>query len=173
MSEVPLSVVLTVPDVPQKLGVVVPVKIEVRNVSANGVWMIGVLDGSEQGYRFPHYRPSITSDRPVPPPEMEACGNLAPLRLQEFTHLDPNESFDPTVSDSGAAYLPLYTFANFVAPAPGSYQFQLKLSTRSDNEEDWLGLPGYPGESEVLARLKDVPRVEVESNVATIVVVAG
>lgn len=171
MSKAPLSVILTVPSDPQKVGVVVPVKIEVRNVSSDPVWMIGVLDGSEQGYRFPQYQPSITSEPPVPPPEMEECGNLAPLRLQEFTHLDPNESFDPTVSDSGAAYLPIYTFANFVAPAPGSYQFRLKLSTRSDNEDDWLGMRGYPGESDVLARLKDVPRVEVESNVATLVVV--
>ena len=171
MSNAPISVVLTVPSDPQKVGVVVPVKIEVRNVSADAVWMVGVLDGSEQGFRFPHYRPSVTSEQPVPPPEMEACGNLAPLRLQEFTRLDPNESFDPTVSDSGAAYLPVYTFANFVAPAPGSYQFQLKLSTRSEKEEEWLGMMGYPGEADVLVRLKDVPRVGVESNVATIVVV--
>lgn len=171
MSKAPISVVLTVPSDPQKVGVVVPVKIEVRNVSPDPFWMVGVLDGSEQGYRFPQYRPSITSEQPVPPPEMEACGNLAPLRLQDFTHLDPNESFDPTVSDSGAAYLPIYTFANFVAPAPGSYQFQLKLSTRSDKEEDWLGMRGYPGEAEVLVRLKDVPRVEVESNMATLVVI--
>jgi hypothetical protein len=171
MSEA-LSVLLTVPSVSQKVGVVVPVKIEVRNVSANALWIVGVLDGSEQGYRFPHYRPSIRSEQPVPPPEMEACGNLAPLRLQDFTRLDPNQSFDPTVSDSGAAYLPIYTFASFVAPAPGTYQFQLKLSTRSDKDEDWLGRPGYPGESDVLARLEDVPRVEVESNVATVVVVS-
>jgi hypothetical protein len=172
MSEAPLSVVLAVPSVLQKVGVVIPVKIEVRNVSSAGFWMVGVLDGSEQGYRFPHYRPSIRSDQPVPPPEMEACGNVAPLRLQDFTHLDPNESFDPTVSNSSAAYFPLYTFANFVAPTPGSYQFQLKLSTLSDKEEDWLGMLGYPGESDVLARLKDVPRVELESNVATVIVIA-
>ena len=171
MAEAQISIVLTVPSDPQKVGVVVPVKIEVRNVSSAPLWMIGVLDGSEQGYRFPHYRPSITSDPPMPPPEMEACGNLAPLRLQEFTRLDPDESFDPTVSDSGAAYLPIDTFANFVAPAPGSYQFQLKLSTLSEKEEDWLGMRGYPGEADVLVRLADVPRVEVESNVATLVVI--
>ena len=172
MSEAPLSVVLTVPSVPQNVGVVIPVKIEVRNISSAALWMVGVLDGSEQGYRFPHYRPSIRSDQPVSPPEMEACGNLAPLRLQEFTHLDPNQSFDPTVSDTGAAYFPIFTFTNFVAPTPGSYHFQLKLSTLSDKDDDWLGMPGYPGESDVLERLKNVPRVEVESNVATVVVVA-
>lgn len=171
MSKSPVSVVLTVPSVPQRVGVVVPVKIEVRNVSENAVWMIGVLDGSEQGFRFPQYRPSITSEQPVPPPEMEACGNLAPLRLQDFTRLGPNESFDPTTSQSDAAYLPIYTFANFVAPAPGSYHFRLKLSMLSETDEDWLGMRGYPGEADVVARLRDVPHVEVESNVATVVVV--
>ena len=171
MSETPLAVILTVPSVPQKSGVVIPVKIEIRNVSPNALWMVGVLDGSEQGYRFPHYRASIKSEQPVAPPEMEACGILAPLRLQEFTHLDPDESFDPTVSKGDAAYFPIYRFANFIPPAPGSYEFQLKLSTLSAKEEDWIGRPGYPGESDVLKRLKDVPRVEVESNIATVTVV--
>lgn len=171
MSDVPLTVVLKVPSVPQKVGVVVPVEIEVRNISSDSFWMVGVLDGSEQGYRFPQYRASIISEQPVVLPEMEACGNLAPLRLQDFTHLDPNQSFDPTVSHHGAAYLRLFTFANFVASSPGSYEFRLKLSTLSGQEESWLGMRGYPGESDVLARLKDVPRVEVESNVASIVVV--
>ena len=168
MPETTLALVLSVPSEPQKPGAVVPVKIEVRNVSQNSLWVVGVLDGSEQGYRFPHYRPSIKSTPEMPAPEFEACGNLAPLRLQDFRELAPNEAFDPTASHGGAAYQPIYTFLNFAPPAKGRYQLQLKLSTASEKPEDWLGMLGYPGESDVLKRLKDVPRLEVESNIATI-----
>jgi hypothetical protein len=65
--------VLRAPAGPQPLGQPVPVIIEVRNASRSGVWMVGVIDGSEQGVRYPRYRPSVTRGGAVvsapPPPE--------------------------------------------------------------------------------------------------------
>lgn len=168
MPDLPLAVILTVPDEPQRLGTVVPVRVEVRNISSGDLWIVGVLDGSEVGFRFPHYLPSISAPQPLPPLETEACGNVAPLRLPDFRGLAPGESFDPTAARDGAAYLPLYAFANFSPPFAGRFELRLTLSTEREKPEDWLGMLGYPGEEEVLERLKAVPRVRVESKVAVI-----
>ncbi|MFE4579136.1 hypothetical protein, partial [Streptomyces chartreusis] len=34
-------------------------RVELRNVSDAGVWVVGVLDGSEAGMRFPHFRTAV------------------------------------------------------------------------------------------------------------------
>ncbi|HEV3468966.1 MAG TPA: hypothetical protein VG148_06565 [Pyrinomonadaceae bacterium] len=151
---------MTVPDGPHEVGAVVPVRVEVRNVSARPLWAVGVLDGSEAGYRHPVYTPSVEGPRPVPPQEADGCGNVAPLRIEDFRLLAPGEGFDPT---RGPNYLPLLAFANFAPAHPGRYELRLTLSTESDNAEDWLGMIGYPGEEAVVERLKEVPRLRAES----------
>jgi hypothetical protein len=35
------------------------IKIEVRNLSQQSLWSVGVVDGSEEGIRYPHYLPRI------------------------------------------------------------------------------------------------------------------
>jgi hypothetical protein len=168
MSGSPLAINLTIPNGPHPVGAIVPIHVEVRNISSAELWIVGVLDGSEMGFRFPHYLPTVISPQPLPPLESEGCGNVAPLRLQDFRRLAPGESFDPTVAESGAGYLPIYAFANFSPTFAGHFELRLTLSTESEKPEDWLGMLGYPGEEEVLERLKAVPRVRVESNVAVI-----
>jgi hypothetical protein len=168
MTQPLLTVSVIAPEGTQKVGARVPIRVEVRNVSAAPVWVVGVLGGSEEGQRFPHYRPEIEGPPPATPPEFEGCGNVPPLRMQEFRRLLPGESFDPTDASGGASYLPLASFNNFVPGRAGRYRARLVLDMRSDNAEEWLGMLGYPGEAEVLERLRQVPRLRVESNVATI-----
>lgn len=163
-----LEVVLTIPAGPHAAGAVVPVRAEVRNVSGRPLWVVGVLDGSEGGHRHPVYQPSIVGPRPAAPPESEGCGNVAPLRLEDFRRLAPGEGFDPTDARAGANFLPLLAFAHFTPARAGRYELRLTLSTASANVEDWLGMLGYPGEAEVVARLKEVPRLSVESNTAVV-----
>ncbi len=172
MSEIPLAVILTVPIEPQKVGAPVRISIQVQNISDHPLWMLGVLDGSEVGFRYPHYLPLITGPKPIPPPEeLPWCGMVAPLRLQDFHYLLPGESFDPTVPIHEAAYLPLVTFAKFLPPFPGLYKFSLTVSTESQKGEDWLGILEYPGNEAVLERLEQVPRLRIESNVAIVEVI--
>ena len=164
-----LAVILTIPPEPQKVGAPIPISTEVRNISDHPLWMVGVLDGSEMGFRYPHYKPLIRGPKSLPPSdELDACGNVAPLRLQDFRSLPPGEGFDPTASLDGTAYLPLQAFANFRPSIPGRYEFTLTVSTASQKEQDWLGMLGYPGEEMVLARLAYVARLQVESNIAIV-----
>jgi hypothetical protein len=118
----------------------VPVEVEVRNQGTGDVWLAGVVDGSEQGIRYPHYRPSVVRNglvvaEPGPPEDPL----VSPLRAADFRRLGPGEAFDPTQSEGGAAYLPLATFATFSPAEPGRYRYALVLSTESARPEDWLG----------------------------------
>ncbi len=169
MPELPLSVRLTVPSEPQQVGAPVQVSIAVRNISDQPLWIIGVLEGSELGLRYPHYLPQITGPQPLPAVEIE-YDMLAPLRLQDFRRLAAGESFDPTAQQNGEAYLPLYTFTNFRPPAPGRYELRLTLSTESTANEQWMGGWELPGKEQAQERLTLVPRLRVDSNVAIIMV---
>jgi hypothetical protein len=129
-------------DGPDEVGVGQPVEVRVtiHNAGDHEIWMVGVVDGSEGGVRFPRYTPSVKLDGRVvaapPPPEDPLVG---PLRVSDFHRLDPGESFDPTRPSHGASYLPLSTFANFTPSKQGNYRFELALSTESDSPERWLG----------------------------------
>lgn len=167
MSDLPLAVVLSIPAVPHRVGAPIPVSIEVKNISDRTLWMIGVMDGSELGLRYPHYQPRITGSQPLPSPEPTPLPDMvAPLRIIDFRQLAPGEGFDPTDPQHEAAYLPLSTFVNFRPPSPGRYEFRLTISTESRENEEWLGIMGYPGWEAVVERLAEVPRLRIESNVA-------
>lgn len=159
------------PDAPQPAGRPVPVQIEIRNQGAEDVWMVGVLDGSEGGVRYPLYLPSVTRAGAAmakpPPPEDPLVG---PLRSTDFRRLGPGEAFDPTRGDGGAAYLPLSTFTTFSPREPGTYAYTLELSTESSRPEEWLGRFGQEAaeRASVLELLAHVPRLTVTSNILDI-----
>lgn len=171
MTDVPLAVVLHVPATPQHTGALVPIRVEVHNQSTDLVWIIGVLDGSEAGFRYPHYTPTIEGPAPLPTPEgMPHFGNVAPLRLDDFHRLAPGASFDPTEPIHGAHYYPLRLFQSFRPSQPGRYTVQLTLSTESQDAAEWLGIMETPDKDAILARLAEVPRLRVESNAVVVTV---
>lgn len=143
-------------------GELVAVTVEVRNVSRVPVRVVGVLDGSEVGARYPHYTPSIKGPG-YQPPALERPGFTSPLRPQDFRLLDPSEGFDPTARLGGAAYLPLVAFAVFRPRLAGRFELRLTLSTSSADDSEWLGTLPYK-QDEALALVAQVPRVTVESN---------
>lgn len=70
---VALRMVLRAATCPHPLGEPVPIEVELRNVSDAGVWVVGVLDGSEAGMRFPHFRTEVLhGGRTVYQPLVEA-----------------------------------------------------------------------------------------------------
>ena len=146
-----------------RVGVPVKLRVSILNASERAIWMVGVVDGSEGGVRFPRYMPSVKLGGQVvaapPPPEDPLVG---PLRAADFRRLAPGESFDPTQPSHGAAYLPLSTFANLVPSKEGVYRYELELSTNSDSPERWLGRFNQEDERvSVLALIDKVPRVTV------------
>lgn len=164
-----LNLILHVPDAPHPIGQPVPVGIEVRNASDQPVWIIGILEGSEAGFRYPYYQPTITGPEPLPEPDqLLHFGNVAPLRLGDFHRLASGASFDHTQPVHGAHYHPIRAFRSFHLPAPGKYRLQLTLSTLSQDATEWLGVMETPDKDAILDRLADVPRLKIVSNVAEV-----
>jgi hypothetical protein len=164
-----LTLTLRGPDRPLLLGGPVPIQIEVKNVSSGSIWMVGVVDGSETGTRFPHYLPEIRlTGRVVAKPPAPEDPLVSPLRLADFYLLEPGTSFNPTAKP-GATYLPVSTFANFRPSVPGRYEFHLVLSTESKNPDQWLGKFGQDVErSAVLDRLQLIPKLTITSNLLVV-----
>jgi hypothetical protein len=148
-----------------RVGQPIRLRVEIHNASNHGIWMVGVVDGSEGGVRFPRYAPSVMLDgRVVAAPPRSEDPLVGPLRVEDFHRLDPGESFDPTEPSHGAAYLPLSTFANFIPPTQGNYRFELSLSTESDSPERWLGRFNQEDErAPVLELIEKVPPVVVSA----------
>ncbi len=164
MPAAPLAVILTGPATPCRVGEPVAISVEVRNVSGRPLRMVGVLDGSEAGFRFPRYRPEITG--PAAGAEADSvfwCGTVAQLHLRDMRLLMPGEGFDPRVPVDGAAFLPLAAFLNFRPATPGSCRFRLTVDTRG-TEEEWFGRRDVPDEDEIRRFLGEVPRGEYVSN---------
>lgn len=164
-----LTLTIHGPDRPLSLGAPVPIQIELRNVSSGRIWMVGIVDGSETGSRYPHYLPEIRlAGRVVAKPPVPEDSLLSPLRLADFHLLEPGAGFDPTTKP-GSAYLPVSTFANFRPSAPGRYEFRLVLSTESKRLEQWLGKFGQDAErAAVLDRLQLIPKLTISSNVLVV-----
>jgi hypothetical protein len=174
MSEGVLALVLAVAQEPIEVGQPVAVTVELRNISDRPLWVTGALDGSEEGIRYPHWRPEVRhAGEIVATPARPEDPLVAPLRTVDFRLLQPGEAFDPTQSDGRAAYLPLRTFVNFRPPAPGLYELALTFSTESPAPEDWLGRFGQDAERDaVLRRIAEVPRVTLSAT-ASVRVGAG
>lgn len=172
---VAVAVVLRAPGGPHPTGRPVPLQIEVRNVGDRDVWMVGVLDGSEGGVRYPHYVPAVRRDGvAVAEPGPAEDPLVARLRMDDFRRLAPGASFDPTSPDAGASYQPLSTFATWACPQAGAYQYVLRLATTSADPEQWLGRVGPEGDLQPLRDLiARVPRVDITSNVLTVHVYQG
>ncbi|QQM39063.1 hypothetical protein [Streptomyces liliifuscus] len=159
-----LDLVLYGPGGPQPLGRPAPVRAEIRNTGSRDLWIAGVLDGSENGLRWPRYLPTVTCAedggvvaRPAPAEDPL----VGPLRPGDLRRLAPGESFDPA---TGPGCLPLMTFAHFVPQRPGRFRYALSLSTEAARPEEWLGGFGLPDDSEreaLLALVARVPRTTV------------
>ncbi len=148
------------------MGRPVAVRVEIHNPGPGELWMVGVVDGAEDGVRYPHYRPLVTRAGAVVaapgPPEDPLVG---PLRPSDFRRLPPGAAFDPTQRDTASAYLPLATFGTFQPAEPGRYRFALTVSTESDAPEQWLGRFGQDADrAAVLALVAKVPRFTVTAH---------
>ncbi|MEV0224523.1 hypothetical protein [Streptomyces sp. NPDC050704] len=159
-----LDLVLYGPSGPQPLGRPAAVRAEIRNTGGRDLWIAGVLDGSESGLRYPHYRPAVIradDDSVVARPGPAEDPLVGPLRPGDLRRLAPGESFDPT---TGPGCLPLMTFAHYVPERPGRVRYTLTLATEAARPEEWLGgfgLPTSTERDELLALVARVPRTTI------------
>jgi hypothetical protein len=146
---VTLSLALQGPPGTHPVGRAADVRARVRNDGPDDLWIVGVLDGSETGTRYPIWRPAVEHNGVVvaaPGPPEDPL--VAPLRREDFHRLAPAATFDPGR---------LGTFERFAPTEAGEYVFRLTLSTESPRDEDWLGR--FNQDPAVLELVARVPRL--------------
>ncbi|MGD2205845.1 MAG: hypothetical protein PVH17_03605 [Anaerolineae bacterium] len=162
MSEGPIRIELfSGKDSPQSLDEPLDLSVRVTNVSADPVWMVGVLPGSE-GLRYPRYAVEIEGPSgPVETGLPEGLDYARGLRPEDFVRLAPGESFDP---QRGRGFIPVQQLAWFRPTERGKYRLRLWLDTTAEDPREWMGHTFVRDRSKVETLVKQVPRVEVQSN---------
>ena len=72
------------------VGQPVDLRVQIHNASDHSIWMVGVVDGSEGGVRFPRYAPEVKFDGQVvaaPPPQEDPL--VGPLRVRGLPPAGP------------------------------------------------------------------------------------
>lgn len=161
----PVAVTLTATHTEYVAGESPQVLVRMRNESQEPVVLVGSLDASDIKWRYPFCYFEIEG-----PPDAQAwglgrCGNMNPLRPQDFVSVQPGKDFDPyaRVDDYGFfdnSQMDWHAFA-----VPGKYRLTWVYSTASEAPQEWLG-DGTLGEVSEL--LKRVPHGIARSNTVEI-----
>lgn len=163
--DAPVAVLLHAPS-RHPVGEPVPVRVEVVNTGDRDVYLVGVLDGSEHGIRYPHYQPSVAVDgRVVGAPEPPEDPLVGPIRPVDIRRVAAGAGFDPTDRALAPGYLPLVTFAAFRPTVAGVHRFTLQLDTTGPRPDSWLGRFGQAVDEQLCALLAAVPSVSVSGTV--------
>jgi hypothetical protein len=164
----PLGCVLTA----EPTGVVGrPHRIAVRllNRTDAEILLVGCLDGSSWGKRFPHCRYEVTGPDGRPRSlRLVGCGNVNGLRADDFVAVPPRGEFDPFDPIPGRGSFGTDELGGGLFDIPGKYRIQFVYSTAATEIGRWFGNAADPA---IVALLARVPKVEVRSNVLELTVV--
>lgn len=164
----PLELVLLAPPGEHRVGVPLPVGLRLRNRSPEPVAVVGVLDGSEEGVRYPWFRPWVVEGGVSRPAPVGEDPMVPALRTGDVAVLAPGEEIDPTAAAPGRGWMPLATLAGLVPLRPGPLEIGVTFSTESPREEAWLGRwgqePGSDGDPDAVRELlRTVPRLTIRT----------
>ena len=150
-----LRLVLLGPPGPVPVGRPADVRVQVHNDGPGAVWMVGVLDGSESGVRYPLWRPAVWFEGAVvAAPPVAEDPLVGPLRESDFVCLEAGASFEVGR---------LATFAGFAPSRAGEYVYRVEVSTESPLDADWLGR--FNQEPSVVGLVGRVPRFVASGSV--------
>jgi len=155
------------------IGETPDIKVEIKYLGNEDVYLIGALDASGIKMRFPHCYFTIEKPTPDTVSNVSRCMNMNTLRLEDFIKLRHNSSFDPYMKIDDYGFFSSYEISrkeNF--RIPGTYKIKFHYSTRSDNFEDYFGEDfNNIDKKELLELYAKVPNIELASNVLEITVV--
>ena len=168
-----LQVTIKAPQAEYKAGERILLQMFIKNVSDKTVRIIGYLDGSDFGWRYPKYTLIVkdAEGKAVPRPPAARCGNTNALGKADFVTLKPGDSLDPLSIEDGPIQSRHYFVQRLALREAGKYSIQITYDTRGQTAEDWNGKVSSPTLSpEVQELLKEVPRGLFESNVLQVTV---
>lgn len=168
---VPLSCSISSLKSTYKMGEAPAIRVRIRNESDQAVYLVGSLDGSEAGMRYPHCGFEIRdSTGQLVEPRYARCGNTNPLRPADFVRVAPRSVFDPYMEIDYGGFFGSYllTLGRKTFSKPGRYKLRFHYSSANPKLEDWLGdgkLGQDRGRDQKLTDLlRKVPKLDIESN---------
>ena len=141
--------------------------VRIINKSAHDVYLLGSLDGSEEGRRFPKWRVEVldAAGKPVNMKRGGAwCGNMNTLRPDDFVLVPRGGSFNPF----GQGFFGADGFEFLHVQRPGRYRVRFVYSTASDAIRDYFGdermRSQFQPSPDIMHLFRQVPKVELRSN---------
>jgi hypothetical protein len=139
------------------------------NKSNKQFYLIGALEGSDEKVRMPYCFFDITKPKPDTIRSRKRCGNINPLRLEEFISVKPNESFNPFDRIDNYSFWGDDKATNPESYRnPGIYKIQLHYSTIPKNIRNFMGNMGYWDRNVDSVKIKslfnEVPKIDIVSN---------
>jgi len=157
--------VITADRTTYSVGEVPKVTFRIHNKTDKEVVLVGSLDGSDVGWRFPKCRLEIldAAGKPVTTP-VARCGNMNPLRTTHFVVVPAGNAFDPF----GKGFFGPMQLQGHIFPitTPGDYTLRFYYTTTTDRVEDYFGderalIKASP---EIQHLFERVPKLDLKSN---------
>jgi hypothetical protein len=148
-----------------KVGEAPALNVRILNKSSAEVHLVGALDGSEVGWRFPKCRLEIldSAGKAVVEP-YGRCGNMNTLRPADFVAVPAAGEFNPF----GKGFFGPHQLYRFPVKTPGTYTVRFFYSTAARSIEEFFGderMLGQQGAAPEIQRLFDrVPKLDLKSN---------
>jgi hypothetical protein len=148
-------------------GEIPRVEVSITNRSGKDVYLVGSLDGSDVGWRFPKCGFDLldTEGKPIPQTKpMLRCGNMNPLKAEDFVKVPAGKTFSPT----GSGFFGSWQLYRFQELPPGVYVLRFYYQTSTKGIDDYFGDERMFGQKvekpELLRFFEAVPLVDIKSN---------
>ena len=148
-------------------GEVPRVKVSIANKSGKDVHLVGSLDGSDVGWRFPKcgFELLDTAGEPVPQKQpMGRCGNMNTLETADFVKVAAGAEFNPF----GQGFFGSWQLYRFKQLPPGTYILRFYYQTSTKGVQDYFGDERMMGQKTVSPEIQKlfeaVPLTDIKSN---------
>lgn len=164
-----------------EIGTTPAISVEISNCTGRDIYLVGSLDASDIKWRYPHCYFEVIGPDGMPAMRGYArCGNVNPIRDEDFVKVPRGGSFDPyqNIDAYGFFHSSQITPATF--QAKGTYRIRFVYSSEQADPKFWrMAAKGKNGaklsasgsRENVVKLLAKVPKTTVCSNEITITVV--
>ncbi len=147
-------------------GEIPQVKVSITNKSGKDVHLVGSLDGSDVGWRFPKcgFELLDTGGKVLPEKQSMRCGNMNTLKITDFAKVAAGAEFNP----AGKGFFGSSQLYRFRELPPATYILRFYYQTSTKSVQDYFGDERRMGQKtvppEIQKLFKAVPLIDIKSN---------
>ncbi len=157
-----------------ELGKTPRVTVAITNQTNAEIYLVGSLDASDCKWRHPHCYFEVTGpDGKSAVQGILRCGNMNPLRGEDFVKVAPGATFNPYRSIDDHGFFSAHQLDPHTFRTAGEYRIRFVYSTQSDTITEWAGdgRAAVAANEKLVGMFRQVPKVEVRSNEIKVTIV--